>query len=124
MATNGPVVSALKGDLPQQARSLVSSSALPWWWSPLQAAHPFHITYRSLLRQGRQFQAYNFREYARRRTVDAFHDNKNVSDPREVQELMQKGLKELQMLKVGLTHATFFSTGLGFSGSRGCGCGI
>ncbi|KAK8073858.1 hypothetical protein PG994_004757 [Apiospora phragmitis] len=86
MATNGPIVSALKGDLPQQARSL----------------------YRSLLRQGRQFQAYNFREYARRRTVDAFHENKSVADPREVQELMQKGLKELQMLKRQTVVSQFF----------------
>lgn len=63
---------------------------------------PLEKQYRSLLRQGRQFQAYNFREYARRRTIDAFHENKGVSDPREVQELMQKGMKELQSLKVGL----------------------
>ncbi|KAK6856954.1 hypothetical protein PG995_007141 [Apiospora arundinis] len=86
MATNAPVVSALKGDIPQQARSL----------------------FRSLLRQGRQFQAYNFREYAHRRTVDAFHENKNVSDEREVQELMQKGLKELQMLKRQTVVSQFF----------------
>ncbi|KAK8099352.1 uncharacterized protein PG998_012593 [Apiospora kogelbergensis] len=86
MTTNGPIVSALKGDLPKQARSL----------------------YRSLLRQGRNFQAYNFREYAHRRTVDAFHENKNVSDPREVQELMQKGLKELQMLKRQTVVSQFF----------------
>ncbi|KAK7972787.1 hypothetical protein PG988_006921 [Apiospora saccharicola] len=86
MATNGPIVSALKGDLPQQARSL----------------------YRQLLRQGRQFQTYNFREYARRRTIDAFRENKSVSDPREVQELMQKGLKELQSLKRQTVVSQFF----------------
>lgn len=56
--------------------------------------------YRQLLRQGNQFAAYNFREYAKRRTRDAFRENKNVEDPRRVQELVQKGLKELQMLKV------------------------
>ncbi|OTB07306.1 hypothetical protein M426DRAFT_317993 [Hypoxylon sp. CI-4A] len=71
------IVSALKGDLPQQAKSL----------------------YRQLLRQGGQFEAYNFREYAKRRTRDAFRDNKNVQDPREIQGLIQKGLKELQMMK-------------------------
>ncbi|KAI0112850.1 hypothetical protein F4814DRAFT_419607 [Daldinia grandis] len=72
------VVSALKGDLPQQARSL----------------------YRQLLRQGKQFEAYNFREYAKRRTRDAFQENAGVQDPREIQTLIQKGLKELQMMKV------------------------
>ncbi len=43
---------------------------------------------------------YNFREYARRRTRDAFRENRDVQDPREQQELIQEGLKELQMLKV------------------------
>ncbi|KAI1392226.1 uncharacterized protein F4822DRAFT_120264 [Hypoxylon trugodes] len=71
------IVSALKGDLPQQARSL----------------------YRQLLRQGEQFEAYNFREYAKRRTRDAFRENQAVQDPREVQSLIQKGLKELQTMK-------------------------
>ncbi|XXH05821.1 hypothetical protein Hte_012259 [Hypoxylon texense] len=72
------IVSALKGDLPQQARSL----------------------YRQLLRQGEQFQAYNFREYAKRRTKDAFREHMDAQDPREIQSLIQKGLKELQMMKV------------------------
>lgn len=58
------------------------------------------MQYRQLLRQGNQFSAYNFREYARRRTRDAFRENKNVEDPRRVQELVQKGLEQLQMLKV------------------------
>jgi hypothetical protein len=56
--------------------------------------------YRQLLRQGNQFSAYNFREYAKRRTRDAFRENKGVDDPRRVQELVQKGLQDLQMLKV------------------------
>ncbi|OAA36683.1 Complex 1 LYR protein [Metarhizium rileyi] len=71
------LVGSLKGDMPQQVRSL----------------------YRQLLRQGEQFSAYNFREYAKRRTRDAFRENKSVQDPRKVQELVQKGLKELQVLK-------------------------
>ncbi|KAI1276324.1 hypothetical protein F5Y07DRAFT_367098 [Xylaria sp. FL0933] len=71
------IVSALKGDLPQQARSL----------------------YRQLLRTGGDFQAYNFREYAKRRTRDAFRESKDVEDPRQIQDLIQKGLKELQIMK-------------------------
>jgi hypothetical protein len=53
-----------------------------------------------LLRQGEQFAAYNFREYATRRTRDAFREHKDEKDPRRQQELIQEGLKELQMLKV------------------------
>lgn len=56
--------------------------------------------YRSLLRQSRQFAAYNFREYAKRRTRDAFREHSKETEERRVQELMQKGLKELQILKV------------------------
>lgn len=52
------------------------------------------------MRQGEQFTAYNFREYAKRRTRDAFHEHKAEQDSRKVQELIQKGLKELQAMKV------------------------
>lgn len=58
------------------------------------------IQYRSLLRQSSQFAAYNFREYAQRRTRDAFREHQKEGEERRIQELMQKGLKELQMLKV------------------------
>lgn len=59
--------------------------------------------YRSLLRQSRQFAAYNFREYAKRRTRDAFREHSKETEDRRIQELMQKGLKELQGLKVRFT---------------------
>jgi hypothetical protein len=58
------------------------------------------VQYRQMLRQAAQFSAYNFREYARRRTRDAFRENRDVEDERRIQELMQKGLKELQVMKV------------------------
>jgi hypothetical protein len=60
--------------------------------------------YRSLLRQGNQFAAYNFREYAKRRTRDGFREHQKEVDDRRIQELVQSGLKELQMLKVCLAH--------------------
>jgi len=55
--------------------------------------------YRSLLRQGKQFASYNFREYAGRRTRDAFREAQGITEERAVQDLIQKGLKELQILK-------------------------
>jgi Complex 1 protein (LYR family) len=113
------VASALKGDASQQARSLVSFlmglsyNGLPPDVSDLRRvvfrcqqhssatlANTAMYQYRQLLRQGDQFAAYNFREYAKRRTRDAFREHKNVQDQREIQELMQKGLKELQSMKV------------------------
>ncbi|KXT05412.1 hypothetical protein AC578_11073 [Pseudocercospora eumusae] len=64
--------------------------------------------YRSLLRTSRQFAAYNFREYAKRRTRDAFREHSTETDSRRIQELMQKALKELQMLKRQTVVSQFF----------------
>ncbi|KAK5137766.1 hypothetical protein LTR08_007338 [Meristemomyces frigidus] len=64
--------------------------------------------YRSLLRQSSQFAAYNFREYAWRRTKDAFREHSTVTDERRVQELMQMGIKELQVLKRQTVVSQFF----------------
>ena len=55
--------------------------------------------YRSLLRTGNQFGQYGFREYARRRTRDAFREHKNESEPRRIQELVNRGICDLQMMK-------------------------
>ncbi|KAF1841770.1 uncharacterized protein K460DRAFT_369775 [Cucurbitaria berberidis CBS 394.84] len=77
---------ATKGDMPYQVRSL----------------------YRSLLRQSSQFAAYNFREYAKRRTRDSFREHQSVAEGRRIQELMQKGLKELQMLKRQTVISQFY----------------
>lgn len=64
-----------------------------------QCAMQVRSLYRQLLRQSKQFAAYNFREYATRRTRDAFRDNKVVAEEGKMQELIAKGQKELQMLK-------------------------
>lgn len=65
-------------------------------------AYEVRSLYRSLLRQASQFAAYNFREYAKRRARDAFREHRGEAEERRVQELMQRGLRELQMLKVWL----------------------
>ncbi|KAF2197030.1 hypothetical protein GQ43DRAFT_444594 [Delitschia confertaspora ATCC 74209] len=75
-----------RGDMPYQVRSL----------------------YRSLLRQGRQFASYNFREYAKRRTRDAFKEHKNEAEERRIQDLMEKGKQELQMLKRQTVISQFY----------------
>ncbi|KAH8728923.1 hypothetical protein GQ44DRAFT_701292 [Phaeosphaeriaceae sp. PMI808] len=75
-----------KGGMPYQVRSL----------------------YRSLLRQGGQFAAYNFREYARRRTRDAFREYKSETEEKRIQELIQKGSNELQILKRQTVISQFY----------------
>ncbi|KAL6712437.1 hypothetical protein ACN47E_000314 [Coniothyrium glycines] len=77
---------ATRSDMPYQVRSL----------------------YRSLLRQGNQFAAYNFREYAKRRTRDAFREHKDIKEERQIQELVQKGIKELQSLKRQTVISQFY----------------
>ncbi|KAG9687960.1 hypothetical protein KCU95_g10743, partial [Aureobasidium melanogenum] len=64
--------------------------------------------YRKLLRQGNQFAAYNFREYATRRTKDAFRQHMSESDSSKIQELLERGNKELQMLKRQTVVSQFF----------------
>ncbi|RDA88428.1 hypothetical protein CP532_5582 [Ophiocordyceps camponoti-leonardi (nom. inval.)] len=81
-----PASGSLKGEMSQKVLSL----------------------YRQLLRQGRQFSAYNFREYAKRRTRDAFHENRAIQDPRAVEELVQKGLRELQVMKRQTVISQFY----------------
>ena len=90
-------------------------------------ADPFRpaLQFRSLLRQSSQFAAYNFREYAKRRTKDAFreHHDQNLGE-RETQELIQRGLKELQTLKVSLARPWFETerrVGGGMLSLRCCG---
>ncbi|MCJ1400105.1 LYR motif-containing protein 4 [Xylographa trunciseda] len=79
-------LTALKGDKAFQVRSL----------------------FRSLLRQSSQFAAYNFREYARRRTKDSFREHETEVDERKVQDFIQRGLKELQMMKRQTVVSQFF----------------
>lgn len=55
--------------------------------------------YRHLLRFSSRIASYNFREYALRRTRDAFHANRLVTDARQRQELVQRGYKELATLQ-------------------------
>lgn len=132
------LANTLKGDSAQQVRTLVrirlSLRCICWEMQNCRsrlfalafpqcaAAHRHHhqskspcVTncdsckqYRQLLRQGDQFAAYNFREYAKRRTRDAFRENKSVDDPRRVQELIQQGLKDLQLLKRQTVISQFY----------------
>ncbi|RDL35957.1 ISD11 Iron-Sulfur protein biogenesis, Desulfurase-interacting protein [Venustampulla echinocandica] len=73
-----------------------------------QSSQQAKSLYRQLLRQGEQFAAYNFREYAKRRARDSFREHRDVQDSREIQELMQKGLKELQVMKRQTVISQFY----------------
>ncbi|KAL1644244.1 hypothetical protein SLS58_004524 [Diplodia intermedia] len=77
----------------------------------------------------RQFAAYNFREYALRRTKDAFRDQMRLTDSREIQDAISKGLKELQVLKVrvfasAVSHASRLARLVYPTNARDCICRI
>ncbi|KAI1245705.1 hypothetical protein MGN70_012597 [Eutypa lata] len=103
------IVSALKGDLPQQSRSLSYMRNSRLGKQKYCALYSYlFIIYRQLLRTGEKFQSYNYREYAKRRTRDAFRENMQVEDPRQIQDLIQKGLKELQTMKRQTVISEFY----------------
>ncbi|GIC86584.1 LYR motif-containing protein [Aspergillus udagawae] len=64
--------------------------------------------FRSLLRQSSQFSNYNFREYARRKTRDAFREHQHETEERRIQELIQDGLQNLRMLKRQTVISQFY----------------
>lgn len=66
--------------------------------------------YRQLLRQAGRFPEYNFREYAQRRTRDAFREHQHETDPRRIQELVQQGLKDLRMMQRQSTIGNYYTT--------------
>lgn len=65
--------------------------------------------YRSLLRTSSQFAAYNFREYAQRRTRDAFREHRDEHDEGKLRGLLEEANRELQVLKVCMLQVVILS---------------
>ncbi|TKY65117.1 LYR motif-containing protein 4 [Spatholobus suberectus] len=55
--------------------------------------------FRSLLRVAREFPDYNIREYAKRRTVDAFREHATLSDPSATASAFSHGKSQLAVVK-------------------------
>ncbi|KAG9152658.1 hypothetical protein Leryth_020868 [Lithospermum erythrorhizon] len=55
--------------------------------------------FRSFLNVARGFPDYNIREYIKRRSIDAFRQNKNLRDMSEVVELFKEGKTQLELAK-------------------------
>ena len=55
--------------------------------------------FRSLLRVARSFPDYNIREYTKRRTIDAFRQNRNLSDPNLISSAYNDGKSQLAVAK-------------------------
>ncbi|XP_064409470.1 LYR motif-containing protein 4 isoform X2 [Latimeria chalumnae] len=55
--------------------------------------------YRALLRESKKFSSYNYRTYAIRRIRDVFRENKNASDPKMVQALLDQAKDSLAIIQ-------------------------
>ncbi|KAF9626534.1 hypothetical protein IFM89_034468 [Coptis chinensis] len=55
--------------------------------------------FRALLRTAKKFSDYNIREYAKRRTIDGFHENRNLSDPSLVSSAFTDAKSQLEVAK-------------------------
>ncbi|XP_006768752.1 PREDICTED: LYR motif-containing protein 4 isoform X2 [Myotis davidii] len=66
--------------------------------------------YRAMLRESKQFSAYNYRTYAIRKIRDAFRENKNMKDPVEIQALVNKAKGDLEMIRRQVHIGQLYST--------------
>lgn len=55
--------------------------------------------YRALLRAAREFRDYNIREYTKRRTIDGFRENQNLTDPESISSAYAEGKNQLAIAK-------------------------
>lgn len=55
--------------------------------------------YKDFIRNANKIQNYNFRHYFLRRAKESFRENKNVQDPKKVNELLTEAEKDLGVLK-------------------------
>lgn len=68
--------------------------------------------FRSFLRTAREFSDYNIREYTKRRAIDAFRHNKDMSDPSQVSAAFAEGKSQLQVAKRQAIVYSLYSPGV------------
>lgn len=66
--------------------------------------------YKTLLRYSSRFSDYNFREYAIRRTKDAFREHKSETNPEEIRALYYRGVNNLAVVKRQTAISQMFKT--------------
>ncbi|KAI8886445.1 hypothetical protein K501DRAFT_177602 [Backusella circina FSU 941] len=67
--------------------------------------------YRSFIRNGNKFAAYNFRDYTVRRSRDAFRANMNETSPEKISEMIVKAERELAVVKRQSAISRMYSAG-------------
>ncbi|XP_078055388.1 LYR motif-containing protein 4 isoform X1 [Mustelus asterias] len=55
--------------------------------------------YRMMLKESKKFSSYNYRTFALRRIKDAFRENKDVTNPEVIQELIEKAKANIEIIQ-------------------------
>ncbi|XP_043575435.1 LYR motif-containing protein 4-like isoform X1 [Chiloscyllium plagiosum] len=55
--------------------------------------------YRRMLKESKKFTTYNYRTFALRRIKDAFRENKNVTNPDVIQQLIETANANLEIIR-------------------------
>ena len=71
------------------------------------AAEPLRL-YRSMLRAGKSFQSYNFRDYAMRSVKIRFRENAGLKDAHEIRTALYEGRQGLELIKRQATISHLF----------------
>ncbi|XP_027728974.1 LYR motif-containing protein 4 isoform X3 [Vombatus ursinus] len=66
--------------------------------------------YRVMLRESGKFTSYNYRTYAIRRIREAFRENKNVKDSAQIQMLVNKAKRNLEIIRRQTQLSEMYST--------------
>ncbi|XP_066539126.1 LYR motif-containing protein 4 [Hoplias malabaricus] len=66
--------------------------------------------YRRLLKESSNFPSYNYRTYALRRVRDAFRENRNVEDPRALEQLLSKACESLAIIQRQVSIGRMYET--------------
>ncbi|KAE9605057.1 putative complex 1 LYR protein [Lupinus albus] len=66
---------------------------------PLPSKPQVLSLFRSLLRVSHTFPDYNIREYIKRRTIDAFRHNRNLSESLSISSAFSEGKSQLDVAK-------------------------
>ncbi|XP_055610399.1 protein bcn92-like [Uranotaenia lowii] len=66
--------------------------------------------YRQLIRESQKFTSYNFRNYALRRIRDSFRDNKALNDSALIENQLQFGQKNLEMIRRQVLVSQLYQT--------------
>lgn len=73
---------------------------------------PVITLYRQMIRESERFHSFLFRRYAIRRIRDAFHFNRNLSSPQEVEQALIKARAQLELLRRQTAIDNMYKTNL------------